>query len=229
MYVSYQPLFETLHVGEMNLVLGHSIPKFCAGQTDSQKRSIHAVVIYDSGTPPCGHPWKVDIHCNADTVCSPESILQILTCILNNPWNNDIPLIGILCMSGVPRVSTLEEFPCRYMQVTFYTHFLYSLHVGASELPSLFRSHYYRLCNTVSSQHAVITPLIGGQSLWIRVNNRRNKTGCPAHPGPLSVWPGNQVARPCCQSSPRFRGKSENIVWVPERMWNSSAGKNNGR
>ena len=52
-----------------------------------------------------------------------------------------------------------EGFPCRYMQVTLYANFLCSLHVGASELPSLFRSHYYRLCNAVSSQHAVITPL----------------------------------------------------------------------
>ena len=43
------------------------------------------------------------------------------------------------------------------MHVTFHTHFLCSL--GASELPFLFRSHYYRLCNAVSSQHAVITPL----------------------------------------------------------------------
>ena len=44
-----------------------------------------------------------------------------------------------------------------YVWVTFYNHFLCSL--GASELPSLFRSHYYRLCKAVSSQHAGITPL----------------------------------------------------------------------
>ena len=41
--------------------------------------------------------------------------------------------------------------------MTFYTDFLCSL--GASELPHLFRSHYYRLCKAVSSEHASITPL----------------------------------------------------------------------
>ena len=34
-------------------------------------------------------------------------------------------------------------------------------YLGTSELPSLFRSHYYRLCKAVSSQHDVITPLAG--------------------------------------------------------------------
>ena len=32
-------------------------------------------------------------------------------------------------------------------------------YIGTSELPSLFRSQYYWLCKTVSSQHDVITPL----------------------------------------------------------------------
>ena len=36
---------------------------------------------------------------------------------------------------------------------------MFLCYLGASELPSLFRSHYYRLCNALSSQHAVITPL----------------------------------------------------------------------
>ena len=44
-----------------------------------------------SGTPPCGHPWNTDIHCNADTVCGPKRILRILTYI-SNPWNADNPL-----------------------------------------------------------------------------------------------------------------------------------------
>ena len=39
----------------------------------------------------------------------------------------------------------------------FDIHFVYYL--GTSELPSLFRLHYYRLCKGVSSQPDVITPL----------------------------------------------------------------------
>ena len=39
----------------------------------------------------------------------------------------------------------------------FDIHFVYYL--GTSELPSLFHSHYYRLCKGVSCQHDVITPL----------------------------------------------------------------------
>ena len=42
-----------------------------------------------------------------------------------------------------------------YLGIT--NHFVCCL--GTSDLPFLFRSHHYRLCKAVSSQHDVITPL----------------------------------------------------------------------
>ena len=74
---------------------------------------LHPQVIY-SGTPPCGHPWNKDIHCNTDTACSLEPILRVL----NNPWNKGTPLIKTLrvglqdiCIRGIPLCAQLASSP----------------------------------------------------------------------------------------------------------------------
>ena len=45
-----------------------------------------------SSTPPCGHPWNADIHCNLDAAYDFEHILHILMYI-SNPWNADTLLL----------------------------------------------------------------------------------------------------------------------------------------
>ena len=90
-----------------------------------------AVVLY-SGSPPCGHPWNKNMHCNADTACSPGSILHIL----NNPWNKDTPLISTLwvgpkgvCNRGVPlciySLFFLFTFSCPTLDILLQFHYLY--------------------------------------------------------------------------------------------------------